>query len=110
MGLEVAFRSIELRSTCESPARAKRELGQNAAADLRRFLADMEAVETVVELLEIGLEFESWGVQVGTIRFGLSEGQYLYCQVNHQNVPMNGNTVDWTKVSRLKIIHIGGDI
>jgi len=110
MGLEVAFRSKELRSTCESPARAKRELGESAAAALRRYLADLEAVETVAELVEMGLEFESCGSKVGLIRFGLSEGRHLYCEVNHQHVPMSGKAIDWTKVSRLKVIHIGGDL
>lgn len=110
MGLEVAFRSKELRSTCESPARAKRELGDSAAAALRRYLADLEAVETVAELVEMGLDFENCGSKVGLIRFGLSEGRHLYCEVNHQHVPMSGETVDWTKVSRLKVIHIGGDL
>lgn len=110
MGLEVAFRTKELRSTCESPARAKRELGDSAASALRRHLADLEAVETVAELMEIGLEFENCGLTVGLIRFELGEGRHLYCEVNHQHVPMNGEAVDWAKVSRLKVIHIGGDL
>lgn len=110
MGLEVAFQSKELRSTCESPARAKRELGESAAAALRRYLADLEAVETVAELMEMGLEFESCESRVGLIRFGLSEGRYLYCEVNHQHVPVSGEAVDWAQVSRLKVIYIGGDL
>lgn len=110
MGLEVAFRTIELRSTCESPARAKRELGETAAVALRRYLADLEAIETVAELMEIGLEFENCGLKLGLIRFELSDGRYLYCEVNHQHVPMNGETVDWAKVYRLKVIHIGGNL
>lgn len=110
MGLQVAFRTKELRSTCESPARARREHGDSAAAALRRYLADLEAVETVAELVEMGLEFESCGVKVGLIRFELSEGQHLYCEVNHQHVPMSGEAVDWARVSRLKVIHIGGSL
>lgn len=110
MGLEVAFRSKELRSTCESPTRAKRELGDVAASALRRYLADLEAVETVAELVEMGLELENCGLKVGLIRFELSEGRHLYCEVNHQHVPMSGEAIDWSKVSRLKVIHIGGDL
>lgn len=110
MGLEVAFRSKELRSTCESPARARRELGDSAATALRRYLADLEAVESISELVEMGLEFEDCGSRVGVIRFLLSEGRHLYCEVNHHNVPMNGEAVDWAKVTRLKVIHIGGDL
>ncbi len=110
MGLEVAFRSKELRSTCESPARAKRELGHSAASTLQRCLADLEAVETVAELIEIGLDFENGRSKVGLIRFGLSEGRHLYCEVNHQHIPMIGEAVDWAKVTRLKVIHIGGEM
>lgn len=110
MGLEVAFRSIELRSTCESPARAKRELGDDAAAVLRGYLADLEAVETVAELLDMTLGFEVCEAVFGRIRVLLSEGQYLYCEVNHQHVPTSEEKVNWALVSRLKIIHIGGSL
>lgn len=110
MGLEVAFQSKELRSTCESPARARRELGDSAASILRRYIADLEAVETVAELVEIGLEFESCGSKMGLIRFRLCERQHLYCEVNHQHIPISGEVVDWTKVSRLKVVRIGSDL
>ena len=110
MGLEVAFRSVELRSTCESPARAKRELGDDAAAVLRGYLADLEAVETVAELLAMTLGFEVCEGVFGRIRVLLSEEQYLYCEVNHQHVPTSEGQVNWALVSRLKIIHIGGSL
>lgn len=106
MGLEVAFQSRELRTTCESPARAKRELGEAASAALRRQLADLEAVETAAELLEIGLGFEDCARKLGLVRFHLNDGLYLYCEVNHRNVPMSGRQVDWTKVTRLKVVDI----
>jgi hypothetical protein len=70
----------------------------------------MEAVETAAELLEMRLEFEDCGSKVGLIRFGLSEGLHLYCEVNHRHVPMNGETVDWANVTRLKVVHIGADL
>ena len=47
MGLEVAFQSKEFRSTCESPARARRELGDSAASTLRRCIADLEAAASL---------------------------------------------------------------
>lgn len=110
MGLEVAFRTVDLRSACESPARARRELGDAAASALRRHLADLEAVESVAELPEIGLGYEECGSKVGLIRFELSQGQYLYCEVNHQHVPTRAEAVDWAKVSRLKVVHLGGSL
>lgn len=107
MGLEVAFQSRELRSVCESPARAKRELGELASAALRRYLADLEAVETVAELSEMGLSFENCAKKIGAVRFPLGDGLYLNCEVNHRSVPRNGEQVDWTKVMRLKVTSIG---
>jgi hypothetical protein len=109
MGLEVAFQSRELRSTCESPARAKRELGEVAGAALRRHLADLEAVETAAELLEMGLDCEDCASRLGLIRFRLDAGLYLYCEVNHRHVHMSGEQVDWTKVTRLKVVEIRSD-
>ena len=107
MGLEVAFQSRDLRGICESPARAKRELGEAAGAVLRRHLADLEAVETVAELFEMGLGFENCAHKLGLVRFQLDDDLYLYSEVNHRNVPMNGEQVDWTKVTRLKVVHVG---
>ena len=109
MGLEIAFRSKELRTTCESPTRARRELGGKASLALQRHLADMDAVETVAELIAMGLGTENCAQKHGMLRFHLSEGLYLYCEVNHHNVPMNGETVDWAQVTRLKVARIGSD-
>lgn len=107
MPLEIAFRSKELRNTCESPARAKRELGEAASAALRRWLADMDAVDTVGELFELDLEIENCAQEHGMLRFLLSDGLYLYCEVNHQSVPMAGELVDWGQVMRLKVARFG---
>lgn len=68
----------------------------------------MNAVETVAELFEIGLGIENCTQEQGImLRFQLSEELSLYCNANHQSVPMNGETIDWTKVTRLKLIRIG---
>lgn len=109
MSLEISFRSKELRNTCESPTRAKRELGGAAREALQRWLADMEAVDTVSELFELGLEIENCAQEHGMLRCYLSEGLYLYCEVNHQSVPMNGEMVDWGQVMRLKVARFGGE-
>lgn len=107
MPLEIAFQTRELRATCESPTRAKRELGESESRALRRVLADMNAVEVVAELFEMGLETESCTQGHGVLRFQLSEVVSLYCNVNQQSVPMNGETIDWAQVTRLKVVHIG---
>jgi len=107
MPLEIAFQTRELRATCESPAKAKRELGEPGSKALRRVLADMNAVETVAELFDMGLEIENCTKEQGMLRFQLSEGLNLFCNVNQQSAPMNGGTIDWTQVTRLKVARIG---
>lgn len=107
MPLEIAFQSRELRATCESPTRAKRELGESASKALRRVLADMNAVEAVAELFEMGLEIENCIQGQGMLRFHLSEELSLYCAVNQQNVPIDSVTIDWARVTRLKLVRIG---
>lgn len=107
MPLEIAFQTRELRATCESPTRAKRELGEPGSKALRRTLADMNAVETVAELFEMELGIENCTQERGMLRFRLSEGLSLYCNANQQSVPINGETIDWAQVTRLKVVRIG---
>lgn len=109
MGLEIAFDSRELRTTCESPARAKRLLGECASLALQRHLADMEAVESVAELLEIGAGIENFQQEQKMLRFHLIGEVYLYCEVNHHSVPMTAIAIDWSQVTRLKITRIGSN-
>jgi len=107
MPLEIAFQTRELRATCESPTRAKRELGELGSKALRRVLADMNAVDTVAELIEIGLVVESCTQERNMLRFQLSDELNLYCNANQQNVPVNGETTVWAQVTRLKVFRIG---
>jgi hypothetical protein len=107
MPLEIAFQTRELRATCDSPTRAKRELGESESKALRRVLADMNAVETVDELFEMGLGIENCSDEYGMLRFQLSGVLGLYCIANQQCVPMNGDTIEWAQVTRLKLVHIG---
>lgn len=67
----------------------------------------MDAVETVGELFDSGLEIENCAREHGMLRCHLSEGLYLYCEVNHQNVPMKGEMVDWGRVMRLQVARFG---
>lgn len=109
MPIEISFQTRELRATCESPSRAKRELGESPSKVLRRALADMNAVDTVSELFDIGLGIENCTDGHAMLRLELSEMTFLYCNANQHNVPMNGKSIDWTQVTRLKVVRIGSD-
>lgn len=84
-----------------------RELGEPGSKALRRTLADMNAVETVAELFDMGLGIENCTQERGMLRFRLSEGLSLYCNAHQQSVPINGETIDWAQVTRLKVVRIG---
>lgn len=69
----------------------------------------MNAVDSVAELFEMGIGIENCTQEQGMLRFQLSEELSLYCHANQQDVPMNGEAVDWVQVTRLKVIRIGGE-
>lgn len=106
MPLELAFLTKDLRATCESPARARRELGEGAAAALRRVLAEMEASDSVEELLGLGVDV-SCEEAPGVIRIELVDGVSVYCSVGSVSQVEN-HRIDFSSVTRLKFVRIGG--
>jgi hypothetical protein len=109
MPIEIAFQTKELRAICESPTRAKRELGESGSLALRRTLADIYAADTVAELFDMGLGIQNCTLEHGMLRLHLNETLSLYCNENQQSVPMKGETIDWGRVARLKVVRIGSD-
>ena len=107
MPIEIAFQSRALRAICESPARAKRELGEAASKALRRVLADMNAAETVAELFEMQLGIDACSQGPAMLRLRLSEELCLYCNPNQQRVSKLRAEIDWAQVTRLKVVSIG---
>ena len=107
--MELAFESKELRSICEHGATAKDELGAEVAEVLRARLADLRASTSVKDLI-VGnphsVEFE------GTSYFvvDICQGYQIVLKANHPENPLTGtDRIDWAKVSRVKVTHIGGE-
>jgi hypothetical protein len=105
--MELSFASEHLRSLCESRKRARKLLGNEAAALLARLLADIEACASVAELVGLlqgqvaAAAGEQWCTTVTTD-----------CSVvfacGHVTVPRTkAGAVDWARVSRVKILQIG---
>lgn len=107
MPLEISFETRDLRTTCESSTRAKRALGELGSEALQRVLADMNAVETVAELLEMDFGVDISIQEQGMLRFQLHEDISLYCDANLISMPSPGEALDWAQVTRLKVVHIG---
>jgi hypothetical protein len=106
--LEFAFLKACIREICERRARAVAALGEAAAFELERRLAEMEACENAAEFAELcGDEL----VVVSGVRWslGLAEGIGMELIAGHVNPPLTETGVtDWSKVTRLRIEAIGG--
>lgn len=107
--MDIAFESKELRSICEHVSTAADELGVEAAETLRRRLADLRAATSVDDLV-IGNPHavESGGTNYYTI--DLCQGCQVVLKANHPENPLtDSGQIDWAKVSRIKVTHIGGE-
>jgi proteic killer suppression protein len=104
--LEIAFDSRLLRTICESEALAKRELGSTVAEALKHRLADMRAATSVKDLL-VGHPRVLDGTNGQHMIIDLYGGyQIIFC-ANHPNNPvMEAGTLDWLRVSRIKLLRI----
>jgi hypothetical protein len=100
--LELAFETLALRDICESEERARQKLGIKVAAGLKRRLSDFQAVESFDELPTARPKKNS-----NSCVFPLPEGWQLVVTGGHGSNPtLPSGRIDWTKVSRLKILRI----
>jgi plasmid maintenance system killer protein len=103
--LELAFETKSIRSLCEKPKKAESKLGMKAANKLKRRLADLIAAPTASDIfagrptIQKGNPHERMSVQLG-------EGFSLVFVANHNQNPVKGGAVDWSKVNRIRIVGI----
>lgn len=96
-----------MRDLCVNEKKAIDELGIPAAKLLRHRLADIRAADTVNELL-VGNPRLSDNKKHNSYVIDLLDDACLMFCANHNNNPTTlSNTVDWTKVSRIKVTKIG---
>lgn len=104
--MEFAFHSKTLRGICENEAQARRALGPNVAQRLKHRLADMQAAQIVKELVA-GKPFELDGTRRGQISVDLGDRyRIIFCANHNANPTTESGSVDWSKVTRIKIINI----
>jgi proteic killer suppression protein len=100
--LELAFATKKLRTICENERVAERQLGVSLAKKLRARVTDLRAAETVDELAAGNpreLKGSCFGVELGV-------GWKLVFAANHITLPQKGSRVDWSRVSRVKVLRI----
>lgn len=103
--LELAFETKDLREICEKEAEARRRLGSAVAEVLKHRLADLDAATSPNDLIAGNPRV---GPDMDTMTIDLCDGYQLVLSPNHPNNPTRRTgEVNWSKVSRIRILRIG---
>jgi hypothetical protein len=102
--VELAFSERSLRQLCENKIAADRKLGAKIAGRLRRRLADLHAADFVNDLVT-GQPREVANDHYTVLV--IDDCSITFCP-NHGTIPrLASGKVNWSKVSRVKIVKIG---
>jgi proteic killer suppression protein len=106
MALEISYADKKIRNICDNEAVALRRLSPNVVMALMRRLTDLNSATNILDV-PLGNPREISGDPPGEYRLDLVDGYFLmFCAVDLK-MPLNDkNKVDWTKVSRLKLLRI----
>lgn len=105
MSVQLAFQDENLRKVCESSISAKRKYGGIAGPSLHMRLADLRAAESPADLVEWGLATFDQAANDQIVIF-LDDSYRLYIAANHKPPPGEPGQLDWTQVTRVKILRI----
>lgn len=98
--------SRDLRQVCEDPEVAERRLGEQVARALRSRLADLRAVDSIIDL-PVGQPV-FLGLWHNRVRVEISDGCSILFEENHVRVrSLPDGRVDWARVRRIKILAVG---
>lgn len=104
--MELTFSTRALRDLCEDEDRASKELPPDALLELQDRLADIDAADTVNDLVFGGPEIDRR--VPGYVRFRLSGGYELVCSNNSRPVVLAPDgEVDTGRIRRLRVTKIG---
>lgn len=106
MPLEIAFAEKSDRQLCENEAIAVRKLGAKLADKLKRRLADLRAATSVKDIVA-GKPQVLFGKHKHQIAVELCDGYcLLFCANHNVNPLLESDEIDWSRVSRIKILRI----
>lgn len=105
MPIQLAFQDENIRKVCESTISAKRKYGGIAGPSLHARLADLKAADSPADLVDWGLaDFDQMGND--QIVIFLDDGYRVRAIANHNPPPSLRGQLDWSKVTRVKILSI----
>jgi hypothetical protein len=101
--LEISFEKKSLRELCENQDKASQSLGEKAADQLRRRLADLRAATSIADLVAIQPRFPDGE----TATLELCDGCEIVFRSNHLDAPKRkSGKLDWSRVTRIKIMNV----
>lgn len=104
----ISFETKEIRLLCERQEKAEELLGEKVASKLRNRLSDIDASDTIFEVL-IGKPAKVRIKDEIGYQFDLGSGVYLVISANHNDpVRDSEKEIDWNYVYRVKVIQVGG--
>jgi hypothetical protein len=109
--LELSFSTLELRDICERREVAVATLGIPAALELEQRLADIEACNTVADLMSLFPD-DIIDRSPDERSFLLTTGHAVVFRSGHVKTPTtSAGATDWERVTRIRIIalEIGDD-
>ncbi len=105
--MEISFGDGKLQKLCEQQALAQKKLGHDCARKLRSRLADLDAADSVQELVA-GRPHPLKGDRTGQFALDLDGGRRLVFKAVNEPVPRkNDGSIDWSRVTKVCIIFIG---
>lgn len=105
MPIQLAFKDENLRKVCESTISAKRKYGGLAGPSLHARLADLKAADSPADLVDLGFAEIDQATSDRIVIF-LDDGYRVYGVANHKPPPGLPGQLDWTQVTRIKILSI----
>ena len=106
--MELSFETRQLREICEKKEDAEAYLGKESAGDLRHRLADFIAAKVATDV-QVGNPTYVNNKDGSFLIVYLTDGTPVVLVSNHIRTPkLESGIVDWRKVTRVRIIRIGG--
>lgn len=104
--MDIYFASKKLEKLCSDSREATKVLGADCARKLRARLGDLQAADTVSELVA-GRPHPLTGNRAGQFALDLAAGQRLVFQPKRAGAAKASTTLDWKRVTAVEIIFIG---
>jgi len=102
--VDISFASRKLAKLCSDPREATKALGADSARKLRSRLADLQAADTVAELVA-GRPHPLTGSRAGQFALDLAGGHRLVFRAAGQGGSTTGP--DWKRVTAIEIVFVG---